>query len=93
MNLISVRFLLLFLPIVFLVHYVVKPLRMKNIILLMASIVFYACYDVKYVVFLTLSIALTYFGGSAGEKDKTEALLYAYNCVNAEFPHAAGIQV
>ena len=70
MNLISVRFLLLFLPIVVLVHYVVKPLRMKNIILLMASIVFYACYDVKYVVFFTLSIALTYFGGLLGRKIK-----------------------
>lgn len=66
MEFISIRFLVLFLPICLLLHSLLRPMKAKNLVLLLASLVFYACYDIKYVLFLLLSIALTYGGGIWG---------------------------
>ena len=58
----SITFLFLFLPIVLAVYYIV-PGKAKNIILLIASILFYAWGEPVYVVLMLLSILLNYFCG------------------------------
>ena len=58
----SITFLFLFLPIVLAVYYLV-PERVKNIVLLLASLLFYAWGEPVYVVLMILSIALNYFCG------------------------------
>ena len=58
----SITFLFLFLPIVLAVYYIV-PGRAKNIILLIASILFYAWGEPVYVILMILSILLNYFCG------------------------------
>ena len=50
---------LVFFPIVVLLYFVI-PFRFRNYWLLLASIVFYACWNVKYLVLLFFSIAATY---------------------------------
>ena len=58
----SITFLFLFLPIVLAVYYIV-PEKAKNIILLIASILFYAWGEPVYIVLMLLSIILNYFCG------------------------------
>ena len=58
----SITFLFLFLPIVLAVYYIV-PGKAKNIILLIASILFYAWGEPVYIVLMLLSIILNYFCG------------------------------
>ncbi len=56
----SITFLFMFLPIVMAVYYLV-PNGVKNIVLLLASMFFYACGDTGYVVQMILSIVWNYF--------------------------------
>ncbi|HIW40711.1 MAG TPA: MBOAT family protein [Candidatus Mediterraneibacter vanvlietii] len=58
----SITFLFLFLPIVMAVYYIV-PFKAKNIILLLASLVFYAWGEPVYVILMILSIVMNYFCG------------------------------
>lgn len=58
----SITFLFLFLPIVMAVYYLV-PEKMKNPVLLAASIIFYAWGEPVYVVLMILSILLNYACG------------------------------
>ncbi len=58
----SITFLFLFLPIVLAVYYLV-PDKAKNIVLLLASLFFYAWGEPVYVVLMILSIVLNYFCG------------------------------
>ncbi len=58
----SITFLFLFLPVVLAVYYI-APEKLKNIILLVASIFFYAWGEPVYVVLMLLSILLNYFCG------------------------------
>lgn len=58
----SITFLFLFLPVVLAVYYI-APEKLKNIILLVASIFFYAWGEPVYVVLMILSILLNYFCG------------------------------
>ncbi len=58
----SITFLFLFLPIVLAVYYMV-PAKAKNIVLLAASIVFYAWGEPIYIFLMLLSILLNYFCG------------------------------
>ena len=58
----SITFLFLFLPIVMAVYYIV-PGRGKNIVLLIASLFFYAWGEPVYVVLMILSILFNYFCG------------------------------
>jgi len=63
MSFTSVEFLVLFLPIVFGLHALMEDSKLKNILLLLASVVFYSFYDIKYVIFLIASIVITFWGG------------------------------
>ncbi len=68
----SITFLFYFLPIVLAIYYLV-PKKLKNIVLLMASLFFYSYGEPKYVFIMILSIIFTYIFGmliSKNEKDK-----------------------
>ena len=73
----SITFLFLFLPIVMAVYYIV-PGRGKNIVLLIASLFFYAWGEPVYVVLMILSILFNYFCGrdiQANSEDAGKAKL------------------
>lgn len=69
MSFVSIQFWALLLPLCFLFYVLLgKSARGQNAVLLAASIIFYASYDVKYLFVLALSIAVTYLGGIIGSK-------------------------
>lgn len=71
MSFINFNFWALFLPIVFLLYVLFgKTSRGQNIVLLLASAVFYSSYDYKYLLILALSIAVTFLGGCLGAKQE-----------------------
>ena len=57
----SVTFLLFFLPILLIIYFLVKDLKMKNYILLLFSLIFYAWGEPVYIIIMILSIIVTYF--------------------------------
>lgn len=59
----SITFLFMFLPIVMAVYYLVPHIMMKNIVMLIASLLFYAWGEPLYVVLMILSIVINYFCG------------------------------
>ncbi len=63
----SITFLYYFLPIV-LILYLVVPKKLKNVVLLLASLVFYAWGEPKYVFLMLLSILIGYLAGILMEK-------------------------
>ena len=58
----SITFLFMFLPVVLAVYYTV-PYKIKNIVLLLASLFFYAWGEPVYVILMILSILFNYFCG------------------------------
>lgn len=58
----SIEFLLLFLP-AFLIFYRLSPDRIKNVVLLAGSLIFYAFGEPKYLVLLMVSVLINYFAG------------------------------
>ena len=69
----SITFLFLFLPVVLAVYYI-APEKFKNIILLIASLIFYAWGEPVYIVLMILSILLNYFCGlDIGRKEEDPA--------------------
>ena len=70
----SITFLFYFLPILLAIYYIV-PHKLKNIILLVASLGFYAYGEPKYVVVMLISIVTTYiFGILMGKYEKHKKL-------------------
>lgn len=67
----SITFLFLFLPITLGIYYLV-PYQLKNMILLIASLIFYAWGEPVYIILMVLSIGLNYFCGlDIGEKQNS----------------------
>ena len=58
----SLNFLFIFLPIVLILYFIV-PFSIKNFVLLIASIIFYAWGEPVYVILMLLSIAFNYVAG------------------------------
>ena len=58
----SITFLFIFLPLTLLLYYLV-PFRMKNYVMLAASLIFYAWGEPVYIILMILSIMLNYFCG------------------------------
>lgn len=56
----SIEFLLYFLPI-FILVYIIVPQKLKNVVLVLGSMFFYACGDLRGLVFLVVSTAVNYF--------------------------------
>ena len=69
----SLQFLIFF-PIVLVLYYVV-PNRWKNIWLLFASYIFYACWNIKYCVLLLVCTMITYFTAFIVDKLKIKTVL------------------
>ncbi len=67
----SISFLYYFLPTVLLVYFLV-PRRLKNTVLLLASLFFYGWGEPKYLLLMLFSIALFYFCGLAIGKAKSQ---------------------
>lgn len=74
----SVTFLCIFLPIVFLLHVVLPNGRLRNAVLILASIVFYAYGEPVYVLLLLISVVLNYlFGLGVSGKHKKLSMVFA----------------
>ena len=75
----SITFLFYFLPIVLGVYYL-SPKKLKNIVLLLASMFFYFYGEPKYVTIMIISIAITYIAGllvdKYREKDKLKSKIF-----------------
>lgn len=73
----------IFLPIVFLLYWFVtqKNLKVQNLLLLVSSYFFYACWDYRFLFLLMFSTLLDYFTGlkmeQATSKGKKEILVLA----------------
>ena len=73
MSFVSFQFWALLLPLCFLFYVLCgKTARGQNIVLLAASVIFYASYDLKYLLVLAMSIAVTYLGGRIGSEQESE---------------------
>ncbi|MGI6181012.1 MAG: MBOAT family O-acyltransferase [Agathobaculum sp.] len=75
----SAIFLFVFLPVVFLLDRLARGLRVKNLLLLIASLVFYTFGQPVYLPLLLLSVVLNYFCGllAAGRRPKLGVALAA----------------
>lgn len=71
----SLTFLFAFLPIVLLLYYVVKDIAWKNVVLLIASLVFYAWGEPVYIVLMVLSILFNYYAGLEIEETHRKSTL------------------
>ena len=82
----SITFLFYFLPIVLGIYYIV-PNKMKNIVLLLASLFFYAYGEPKYVIVMIASILSAYIFGILIDKYKKHSKLFLILsiCVSAGF--------
>ena len=81
----------LFLPIVFLLYWFVARgnLRLQNILLLIASYFFYACWDYRFLFLLIFSTALDYYTGLKMQEAKTpgnkKGWFWLSVCINIGF--------
>ncbi|CCY99962.1 mBOAT family protein [Clostridium sp. CAG:793] len=57
----SITFIYYFLPIVLIIYFAV-PKKLKNIVLLISSIIFYAYGEPRYVILMIIEIILAYIG-------------------------------
>lgn len=71
----SITFLFYFLPITLAIYYIV-PNKLKNIVLLIASLAFYFYGEPKYVLLMLFSIASTYLFGIFMDKYKKQSKLF-----------------
>ena len=92
----SLNFLFIFLPIIMIIYFVV-PFKVKNIVLLIASIIFYAWGEPVYVILMLLSILFNYVAGlkleqtfSKNERKKQLVLAIVVNLLLLGFFKYAG---
>ena len=71
----SLIFIMVFLPIVFLGSRVLRKNKYVNVLLLLASLFFYAWGEPVYVLLMLASIIVNYFAGLALDKYKSKASL------------------
>ena len=74
MSFVNLQFWALFLPVCFAVYAMARSARGQNLVLLLASLVFYASYDYKYVLLLLLCTGLGYLGGRLRSKSQIRAV-------------------
>ena len=82
----SITFLFYFLPVLLIIYYSV-PKKLKNIVLLIASMLFYFVGEPKYILLMIVSILNTYvFGILISKNEKHSKLLLAISlCISAGF--------
>ena len=71
----SLTFLFVFLPVVLLMYYIVRDIAWKNVILLIASLVFYAWGEPVYIILMVLSILFNYYAGLEIEQTHKKSTL------------------
>ncbi len=71
----SLVFLFAFLPVTLVLYYIVKDVTWKNVILLVASLLFYAWGEPVYVVLMIISILFNYYIGRDIENDRKKSTL------------------
>ena len=76
----STTFLFVFLPIVLAVYFI-TPRKLKNLVLLIASLIFYAWGEPVYIFLMLISILFNYFCGmdialKAGRKSQVRSLIF-----------------
>ena len=78
----SMFFMCVFLPVVFILHCVLPGIRMKNALLLLASVFFYAYGEPVYIILLFISTLLNYFCARLieGSRYKKGVLILAVIC-------------
>ena len=67
----SIVFLFTFLPVTLIVYYIV-PGAFKNVVMLLASLVFYAWGEPVYIILMIVSILVSYTGGILVDRFKTQ---------------------
>lgn len=70
MSFVNLQFWALFLPLCFLAYAVMRSAKGQNAVLLLASLIFYASYDFKYLLLLLACTAISYLGGLLGERNR-----------------------
>lgn len=60
----SMTFLCVFFPVVFALYYILPGLRARNVLLILASLLFYAYGEPVYVLLMIFSIVMNYFSRS-----------------------------
>lgn len=70
MSFVNLQFWALFLPLCFLAYALMRSAKGQNSVLLLASLVFYASYDLKYLLLLLACTAVGYLGGVLGGRDR-----------------------
>ena len=80
----SITFLYYFLPIVLLIYFLV-PKALKNTVILLSSLVFYAWGEPKYVFLMLITIAVNYFLGIMIEKFRNKPLSKAFVIISIVF--------
>src|SRR5688572_18180284 len=73
-----------FFPIIFILYWFVtgRNLKFQNILLLVASFFFYACWDYRFLFLLVFSIFLDYFTGIKMHESKTKTLKKVWFCLS-----------
>ncbi len=71
----SLTFLFIFLPITLLLYYVMPSVKARNVVLLIASLLFYAWGEPIYVVLMIISVLLNYYIGRDLEKTHSKGVL------------------
>lgn len=67
----SAVFLFVFLPVILLLHTVVRNIKVRNALLIIASLIFYAFGEPVYIILLLLSVGCNYLFGSILYKNKS----------------------
>ena len=81
----SLAFLCVFLPVVFLLYYIVPPMRAKNILLVIFSLLFYAYGEPVYVLLMIVSTLLNYGFGLLLREKQRKSVLFLAVLVNLSF--------
>ena len=71
----SMVFMCIFLPVVFILHCILPGIRLKNALLLLASVLFYAYGEPVYIILLFVSTLLNYFCACLIESSKYKKLI------------------
>ncbi|MCR5848360.1 MAG: MBOAT family protein [Lachnospiraceae bacterium] len=81
----SFAFLCFFLPIIFILYYIIPSAKVRNYILMFASLVFYAYGEPVYILLLLISVFINYIFGIILDKKKSRAVLAVAVILNVSF--------
>ncbi len=77
----SLNFLFIFLPITLLLYYICKDITWKNVILLIASLVFYAWGEPVYIILMVISILFNYLIGKDIEQSSHPKAILVFGII------------